>query len=105
MGRRASRPVIRQMIFRFLAPLAMLVLAACSGGQDAAPAAPAVTVAQPLVREVRDWDDFVGRFEAVQSVEVRPRVTGYLQSVHFTDGGYVRKGDPLFTIDPRPAEA
>lgn len=83
----------------------MLVLAACSGGQDAAPAAPAVTVAQPLVREVRDWDDFVGRFEAVQSVEVRPRVTGYLQSVHFADGGYVRKGEPLFTIDPRPAQA
>jgi RND family efflux transporter MFP subunit len=57
------------------------------------------------VREVRDWDDYVGRFEAVQSVEVRPRVTGYLQQVHFSDGQYVRSGQPLFTIDPRTARA
>jgi len=91
---------------RFLALIAALALAACSGGQDAAPpAAPTVTVAQPLVRTIRDWDDFVGRFEAVQSVEVRPRVTGYLQRVHFADGDYVRAGEPLFTIDARPAEA
>lgn len=94
------------MAFRSIFLLAALALAACSGGQDAAaPADPSVTVAQPLVREVRDWDDFVGRFEAVQSVEVRPRVTGYLQRVHFTDGQYVRAGAPLFTIDAGPAQA
>jgi len=91
---------------RLFALLATLALAACSEAQDAPPpAAPAVTVAQPLVRTIRDWDDYVGRFEAVQSVEVRPRVTGYLQRVHFSDGDYVRKGEPLFTIDARPAEA
>ena len=86
--------------------MASLVLAACSGGQEAAaPPPPPVTVSQPLVSEVRDWDDYVGRFEAIQNVEVRPRVTGYLQRVHFTDGDFVRAGAPLFTIDARPTEA
>lgn len=94
------------MASRFFALLAALAVAACSGGPDApAPAAPSVTVAQPIVRTIRDWDDFVGRFEAVQSVDVRPRVTGYLQRVHFTDGQFVRAGQPLFTIDARPAQA
>lgn len=90
-----------------LAPIAALLLAACSGGEEGAPAAaaPSVTVAKPLVQQVRDWDDFVGRFEAIQSVEVRPRVTGQLQQVHLNDGQYVRAGEPLFTIDPRPARA
>lgn len=92
---------------KLFAVLAAFVLVSCSGADTDAPAAasPSVTVAQPLVREVRDWDDYVGRFEAVQSVEVRPRVTGYLQRVHFTDGQYVRAGAPLFTIDARPSEA
>ncbi|HEU4623220.1 MAG TPA: efflux RND transporter periplasmic adaptor subunit [Steroidobacteraceae bacterium] len=66
---------------------------------------PTVLVAQPLVREVRDWDDYAGRFEAVESVEVRPRVSGMLQAVHFRDGQTVKKGQLLFTIDPRPIEA
>ncbi|WHU02276.1 efflux RND transporter periplasmic adaptor subunit [Sphingomonas sp. NIBR02145] len=64
-----------------------------------------MTVAAPLVRDVVDWDEFVGRFEAIQSVEVRPRATGYLQGIWFKDGQYVRKGQLLFTIDPRPAQA
>lgn len=64
-----------------------------------------VTVAQPLASEVVDWDDYVGRFEAVQNVEVRPRVSGYLQGVHFQDGQFVRQGQLLFTVDPRPAQA
>lgn len=94
------------MRLRFLAPIAALAIAACSGdAQEATAPAPSVTVSQPLVRQVRDWDDYVGRFEAVQSVEVRPRATGYLQKVHFTDGQYVRAGQPLFTIDPRPTRA
>ena len=66
---------------------------------------PEVTVATPLVREVVDWDDYVGRFEAIESVEVKPRVSGYLQAVHFRDGDYVRAGQLLFTIDQRPAQA
>ncbi|UZK67263.1 efflux RND transporter periplasmic adaptor subunit [Sphingomonas sp. M1-B02] len=68
----------------------------------AAPPPPTVTVASPLVREVNEWDDYVGRFEASRTVEVRPRVSGAIVGVHFTDGAIVRKGQLLFTIDPRP---
>jgi RND family efflux transporter MFP subunit len=64
-----------------------------------------VTVASPLVQSVVDWDDYVGRFESPQSVDVKPRATGYLQAVHFRDGQYVRAGQLLFTIDPRPSQA
>ena len=66
---------------------------------------PPVTVAAPLARTVVEWDEFTGQFEAVEFVEVRARVNGYLQSVHFQDGQMVRKGDLLFVIDPRPYEA
>lgn len=68
----------------------------------AAPPPPAVTVATPLVRELTEWDDHVGRFEASKSVEVRPRVSGAVTGVHFADGAIVQKGQLLFTIDPRP---
>jgi len=64
-----------------------------------------VTVARPLQQQIVDWDDYVGRFEAPQSVELKPRATGYLQSVHFRDGQFVRKGQLLFTIDARPSQA
>lgn len=73
--------------------------------QAVAPPAPTLTVAQPLQREIVEWDDYVGRFEASQTVEVRPRVSGALQSIHFKDGDIVRKGQLLFVIDPRPFEA
>jgi RND family efflux transporter MFP subunit len=66
---------------------------------------PTVTVAAPLVREVTEWDDHVGRFEPSSSVEVRPRVSGAVTAVHFADGAIVQKGDLLFTIDPRPFAA
>lgn len=66
---------------------------------------PTVEVAPPLIRNVTEWDDFVGRFEASKSVEVRPRVSGAITGVHFTDGSIVRKGQLLFTIDPRPFAA
>ncbi|OJU14240.1 MAG: efflux transporter periplasmic adaptor subunit, partial [Caulobacterales bacterium 68-7] len=62
-------------------------------------------MANPIVQKVVDWDDFVGRFQAQQAVEVRARVGGYLQSVNFKDGQMVTKGQLLFTLDPRPAEA
>lgn len=71
-------------------------------GAVAAMPTPTVEVARPLVREVTEWDDYVGRFEASKSVEVRPRVSGAITAVHFTDGAVVRKGQLLFTIDPRP---
>lgn len=91
-----------------LAPVLFLSLltSACSGGDDQqGPPALPVTVATPLVREITEWDDYVGRFEAVDSVEVRPRASGYLQRAHFTDGQYVRAGQLLFTIDARPTQA
>jgi RND family efflux transporter MFP subunit len=64
-----------------------------------------VTVVQPIAREITEWDEYTARLDAVDSVEVRARVRGYLQSIHFQDGAIVRKGDLLFTIDPRPYEA
>jgi RND family efflux transporter MFP subunit len=77
-----------------------------SGSSEAAPPPPsAVTVANPISRMVTDWDDYVGRFEASQAVEVRPRVSGQLVGVHFKDGDIVRKGQLLFTVDPRPFTA
>ncbi|GAA4813826.1 efflux RND transporter periplasmic adaptor subunit [Sphingosinicella ginsenosidimutans] len=85
--------------------LAATLLAACSKAPPAAPPPPPVTVATPYQGDVRDWDDYVGRFEAINEVDVKPRVTGYLQGVHFRDGDYVRQGQLLFTIDARPAQA
>ncbi|MDQ8755427.1 efflux RND transporter periplasmic adaptor subunit [Sphingosinicella sp. LHD-64] len=90
----------------FLPLLLAASLAACSGEpQPESPPPPPVTVATPLQQEVRDWDDYVGRFEAIQDVNVTPRASGYLQVVHFRDGDFVREGQLLFTIDPRPAQA
>lgn len=96
----------RQMLTVAAAALA-LALAGCGGGKDAqgAPPAPAVTVATPLVQDIVDWDEYVGRFEAMQNVEVRPRATGFLASTHFQDGQFVTKGQLLFRVDPRPALA
>ncbi|MES2337345.1 MAG: efflux RND transporter periplasmic adaptor subunit [Pseudomonadota bacterium] len=75
------------------------------GPAVAAMPTPTVTVAQPLVRAITEWDDYVGRFEASNSVEVRPRVSGAITAVHFTDGAIVRKGQLLFSIDARPYAA
>ena len=66
---------------------------------------PTVTVAAPLARDVDQWDEYVGRFEPSRSVEVRPRVSGAVTAIHFTDGAVVHKGQLLFTIDPRPFTA
>ncbi len=84
-------------------------LAGCSGdnageGGQGAPPAPSVTVAKPVVREIVEDDEFVGRFEAVDDVEIRARVGGYLDDIHFTDGARVEAGAPLFSIDRRPFE-
>jgi multidrug efflux pump subunit AcrA (membrane-fusion protein) len=65
--------------------------------------APQVSVAAPLQQNVTDWDEFVGRFEASQHVGVRARAGGFLQGVHFKDGQAVKKGQLIFTLDPRPA--
>jgi RND family efflux transporter MFP subunit len=93
---------------RRLFPVCILVGTALVGCDKSVPPVeppPTVVVAAPIVREVRDWDDYAGRFEAVDAVEIRPRVSGMLQAVHFRDGQTVKKGQLLFTIDPRPIEA
>jgi RND family efflux transporter MFP subunit len=69
------------------------------------PSPPQVTVAKPVVKNIVEWDDFTGRFEATDDVAVRSRVTGYLDQIHFKDGAIIKKGDLLFTIDPRSFQA
>jgi RND family efflux transporter MFP subunit len=95
----AKRPLVVM-----LAAAALVGLAGCGQGQQkaSAPPPPTVTVAKPAQRTVVDQDEYVGRFVAVDSVEVRSRVSGYLAEIHFTDGQMVKKGDLLFTIDRRP---
>jgi RND family efflux transporter MFP subunit len=85
----------------------VFLLAACQQQQAATPPPPPpqVTVSQPVARKVIEWDEYSGRLEAVESVEVRARVSGYLQSVQLTDGAAVKKGALLFVIDPRPYQA
>jgi multidrug efflux system membrane fusion protein len=84
------------------APL-IVFLAGCGEGQkqQVAPPPPKVTVARPIQRTIVDQDEYVGRFVPVDSVELRARVSGYLDQVHFLDGQYVKQGDLLFTIDKR----
>jgi len=99
--------IVIPLILGFLAVsgAAALVLASCSARPAPAPPPPKVKVVQPVAREITEWDEFTARLDAVDSVEVRPRVSGYLQSIHFQDGAIVKKGDLLFLIDPRPYEA
>jgi RND family efflux transporter MFP subunit len=84
----------------------LVTLAGCDRGgqQHAAFPPPTVTVAKPAQRTVVDYDEYVGRFVAVDSVEIRSRLSGYLSAIHFTDGQMVKKGDLLFIIDRRPFE-
>jgi multidrug efflux system membrane fusion protein len=88
-----------------LAALAALSLEACKSAPPPPPPPPAVTVAPVLRQEVTEWDEFTGRFQAVDAVEVRPRVSGYITRVAFTEGKEVTKGEVLFEIDPRPYAA
>jgi RND family efflux transporter MFP subunit len=88
------------------AALLLTALAGCDRGQQqhAAFPTPTVTVAKPVQRTVVDYDEYVGRFVALDSVEIRSRLSGYLSAIHFTDGQMVKKGDLLFTVDRRPFE-
>lgn len=86
-----------------------VILAGCGGGGapegGGGPPPAAVSVAQVVSRPIVDWDEFTGRIEAVDRIEIRPRVSGYLDGVHFEEGAMVEKGDLLFTIDPREYQA
>lgn len=90
-----------------LAALALVVISACGGAPEAtvAPAAAKVSVAKVLEQPVNEWDEFTGRLEAPETVEIRPRVSGQIDAVAFTDGALVKKGDVLFQIDPRPFQS
>ena len=88
--------------------IAAPVLAGCGQSQSKpqpVPAPPQVTIAKPVSKPVAEQDEYVGRFVAVESVEVRARVSGYLEGIHFQDGQLVKKGDLLFAIDRRPFQA
>jgi RND family efflux transporter MFP subunit len=95
----------QSLTWAVLAQAVLSVAVAMSAGSARAqapmPAIP-VTVAQPIPRTVTQWDEYSGRFEPVESVEVRARVSGFIDSVHFKDGQIVREGDLLFTLDKRP---
>ncbi|HVJ00201.1 MAG TPA: efflux RND transporter periplasmic adaptor subunit [Sphingomonas sp.] len=104
----APRPWRRVLLIG--APLALVVwggyeIAHRGSPAMAAPPPPTVTIATPLARSIDRWDDYVGRFEASKTVEVRPRVSGQITGVRFKDGAIVHKGDLLFTIDTRPFAA
>ncbi|NIC04909.1 efflux RND transporter periplasmic adaptor subunit [Billgrantia bachuensis] len=103
----------RRMLMVTAMVAGLIVLTGCDSLADGAqeegaqqgPPPPQVSVAQVLVEDVELWDAFTGRIEAVETVDLRPRVSGYIDSIHYTEGQEVEKGDVLFTIDPRPYRA
>jgi RND family efflux transporter MFP subunit len=101
----AQHPAI--VFLRLAALILVFGLADLTPGSaaDAPPAPPAVTVSQPVQRELVEWDEYTGQFAAKEYVEIRARVSGYLTEIHFEDGQLIKEGDLLFVIDPRPYEA
>ena len=99
----SSRPLWRWLPHLSLALFAALAAGGCKPqGQSQPPSPPPVTVATPIRKEVVEWDEYTGRTEAVESVEIRPRVSGYIDQISFKEGQLVKPGDALFVIDPRP---
>src|SRR5580704_17333576 len=105
---RLARIVNIRSLFDFKPAIVLLAVTLSGCDNKPAPqaaAAPPVTVAQPAKRTITDWDEFTGRFEAVEEVQVRARVGGFVTNVEFRDGAFVKAGDLLYIIDPRPFEA
>ena len=99
----------RQGALRWL-PMGLILPVALTGGCERrsgaqAPPPPTVTVSHPVERDVIEWDEYIGRLEAVESVDVRARVSGFIDAVHFEEGKKVQKEQLLFTLDPRPFDA
>ncbi|KTD37402.1 HlyD family transporter secretion protein [Legionella moravica] len=91
-----------RLLMVVLAILSLLTVS-CNNSTSNAPATPVeVDVALPLIKKIVEWDEYTGRFQAIEDVDIRSRVTGYLTSINFKDGQIVKKGDVLFEIDPRP---
>src|SRR3954471_4482384 len=97
------------MNLKSVAPLVIgfALLASCgkAGPKDAPPIRPTVSIAQPIPQKVHEWDEFTGRLASPETVEVRARVSGYIDKIHFKEGGDVKQGDLLVTIDQRPYQA
>src|SRR5688572_29058941 len=95
---------MRRSLPLFAVLLAAPVLAGCDNkpAANAGPPLPAVTVSRPIQQQIKGWDEYTGRFVAVKTVEVRARVSGFIDSIHFKDGQIVKQGDLLFVIDARP---
>src|SRR5205823_3160340 len=88
-----------------LSMLSLLALGSCSKAPPPPPSLPEVTVAKVISKRIKDWDEYTGRFQAVDTVEVRPRASGYVEQVLFHEGQAVKRDDVLVIIDPRPYQA
>jgi membrane fusion protein, multidrug efflux system len=93
------------MRFSLSIPLVLVAILISGAAFAQQPGPPPVTVAKPVMKDLIEWDEFTGRFEATAAVDLRARVNGFLDSVHFTDGALVKQGDLLFIIDRRPYQA
>ena len=106
---RRSRATPSAKILRDLRVLLAVVVLLWLGGCEKQTAVelppPVVTVTQAILKKIQDWDDYTGRLAPMGTVDVRPRVSGYITEVKFVDGDLVKKGQPLFIIDPRPYQA
>jgi len=97
--------LLKGLVLAMTVALASFNAGCSSSAQPKAPQPLEVNVAEVICKQIADNDEFTGRLEAVHAIDVRPRVSGYLQSVHFNEGEIVRAGDLLFQIDPRPFQA
>jgi RND family efflux transporter MFP subunit len=104
-GQRTLRRCSKELLPWLFSAGCVAALTACSPPQRAPLAPPKVTVSQPQLATVTNWDEYPGHLDAVEMVEIRPRVAGYIDSIHFQEGTEVKAGDLLFVIDPRPYQA
>jgi RND family efflux transporter MFP subunit len=104
-GQRTPRRCTKELLPWLLPAVCVAALTACAPPKPVPPPPLKVTVSQPQLATVTNWDEYPGHLEAVEMVEIRPRVSGYVDSIHFQEGTEVKAGDLLFVIDPRPYQA